>query len=175
MAKRGRPTNAEREARAAEVQFDSSQIGQIMATAVRDNVGGVATALAPITRERIIEDDVYRQAQADQRVADEARRYGLDVDALGAQYLGRAPAELGLLPEHVASSRVYGESLVIVTKGGTKLRWPQDIERAKTLTQSQKDGQFPGGVNLNSKAWHEPAEKNAALAATLAAQQKAGE
>jgi hypothetical protein len=71
----------------------------------------------------------------------------------------RVLPDLGLLPEHVAVHRLDGDSVVIVTRGGSKLRWPDDIARARALTQSQKDGQFPGGVNPNSKPWNAPREE----------------
>ncbi len=154
MAKRGRPTNEERAARAA-VQADASMIV--------DTAGNVQSVEeVSITREMILADDVSLAP------ANEAARL---FPLVGERVL----PDLGLLPEHVAAHRLDGASVILVTRGGVKLRWPDDIERAKTLTQSQKDGQFPGGKNPNSKAWHEPAEANPALAAVLAAQQKKGE
>ncbi len=65
---------------------------------------------------------------------------------------------LGLLPEDVLAGRVRPEDgkVVVVTRGGVKLVWPDDIEKARTLTQSQKDGQWPGGKDPSSKPWNEP-------------------
>ena len=123
-----------------------------------------ADAAEALTREQIVAD-------AESFGSDEET---IDVSAAISSDEDEAVAGLGLSPEHVASRRVDGASVVIVTKGGVKLRWPQDIARAKALTQSQKDGQFPGGVNPNSKAWHEPPEKNASLVNVFEKKQKEG-
>jgi hypothetical protein len=70
-----------------------------------------------------------------------------------------ARVALGLEPEHVLTIRVDGASVVLVTRGGMKLTWPQDIARARALTQAQKDGQWPGGKAPNVRAWNEPTEE----------------
>jgi hypothetical protein len=52
----------------------------------------------------------------------------------------------GLAPEHMASGRIdtaapEGRQIVVVTHGGVKLRLPADEERARCLTESERDGQ----------------------------------
>lgn len=55
-----------------------------------------------------------------------------------------AAKAMGLAPEEVAASSVTGDSVVIVTRGGRKLRWPEDLARARALTQPERDGMRRG-------------------------------
>ena len=153
MAKRGRKSNAERAAVVAGVtpgQLDALIEQQRTPPPEESNeTAGAEIVAKPLPSERTGVYDKLREGYL----------------------LAVACKELGLLPEHIAAHRFDLAEVVIVTRGGVKLRWPDDIERARALPQPQKDGQFPGGVNPNSKAWNETPEKNAALVAAVAAAQ----
>jgi hypothetical protein len=70
-------------------------------------------------------------------------------------------ATMHLEPEHVLSVRVLDDGRVrFVTRGGRKLTFPDDVERARKLTQAEKDGQWPGGKPANVKSWNEPKEES---------------
>jgi hypothetical protein len=57
---------------------------------------------------------------------------------LPAPTLDEALAAFGLTPAHVAGSREQGGKIRILTRGGQKLTYPDDVGR--TLTESEKDG-----------------------------------
>lgn len=85
-----------------------------------------------------------------------------------ADPVARALNEMGLQADEVASYRqTESGKVVLLTRGGVKLTWPDDIEKAKGLTYGQRTGLYVDGKNPNSKAWSEPPEKNPALVAAV--------
>jgi len=156
MARKGyRPLPSEQTGRTAE--RDREDDAQNMTRAQAQPIVSATVEVSEVTQEDA------------QRVADVLAKTEVPV------VLESVLPELGLLPEHVAAHRLDVGKVNLITRGGVKLRWPDDIERAKLLTQSQKDGQHPGGKNPNSKVWSDPAEANASLAAVMEEQRRKGE
>jgi len=46
----------------------------------------------------------------------------------------------GLKRDHVLGHRLTEDGVVVITRGGRKLRWPGDEEKAAALTDTDKDG-----------------------------------
>jgi hypothetical protein len=72
--------------------------------------------------------------------------------AIDASPIEAAMRHWGLTPDHILSTGERPGGVVLVTRGGQKLVWPDDRERI--LTESQKDGQIRGDRHLKTP-WNE--------------------